>query len=155
MQELDEARVELACRTAVGQCADSNHDQRCLLYFFAVMSCKWPKKLYIYICIYAHIHAHLYARMIVGRARPWTGAQGMVRCLATATTLGLAVAVAAVLPELPELACGELRKGFCRLYNIIQQNKTKYTKVQFNVLSYEVIQFCFVQLFHVSNVLQD
>ena len=33
----------------------------------------------------------------------------MVQCLASASALGLAVAVAAVLPELPDLACGSLR----------------------------------------------
>ncbi|CAE7430010.1 APUM5 [Symbiodinium sp. CCMP2592] len=45
------------------------------------------------------------ADYIVKIIRTEAGAEGMVQCLASASSLGLAVAVAAVLPELPELAC--------------------------------------------------
>eukprot|EP00439_Symbiodinium_sp_Y106_P063475 s3835_g9.t2 len=45
------------------------------------------------------------ADYIVKIIRTEAGAEGMVQCLASASSLGLAVAVAAVLPELPDLAC--------------------------------------------------
>ncbi|CAE7532033.1 pum [Symbiodinium necroappetens] len=45
------------------------------------------------------------ADYIVKIIRTEVGSEGMVQCLASASALGLAVAVAAVLPELPDLAC--------------------------------------------------
>ena len=71
MQELDEARVELMCRTAVGKSADFNHDQRCLLYFPAVISCKWQKHIHIhnythiYIYTYVYTHVHTYTHIYI------------------------------------------------------------------------------------------